>query len=93
MKGCCLVFWSWQRYIGYSRRFEEVRMADDYDTEELLCEIDKTNAIQCSILLTAEEVCHAPILHTAIWEALHKESWKWMNEKFMDIYIENFMSI
>lgn len=93
LKGCCLVFWSWQRYIGYSRRFEEVRMADDDDTEELLSEIDKTNAIQCSILLTAEEVQQAPYLPTAICKELHKDSWKWTNEKEMNVYLDELMSI
>ena len=89
LEGCILVFWSWQRHIGYARKCIEVRHANPEDTESLTTKQDKTFVAQCDILLTAEEVAEAEDLQEAVREALSKSSWKWTNPNFVESQIEN----
>lgn len=89
LEGCILVFWSWQRYIGYARKCIEVRHANPEDTESLTTKQDKTFVTQCDILLTAKEVAEADDLQEAVREALSKPSWKWTNPNFVESQIEN----
>ena len=90
LEGCILVFWSWERYTGYARKCLDVRHAYFTETEALLTKQDRVFATQCDILLTAEEVKHAPDLQEAVSEALLKDSWKWTNRRFVEAMIENF---
>jgi hypothetical protein len=89
LEGAVLVFWSWERYIGYARKLIEVRRADSSDTEAILTKKDKVYTTQCDILLTAEEVENADDLKAAIRERLDSCSWKWTNTSFITEAIEN----
>jgi hypothetical protein len=90
LEGCILVFWSWERYIGYARKCLQVRYAYDNETEQLLTKQDKVFATQCDILLTAEEVANADDIQEAVREALESSTWKWQNTNFVESQIENF---
>ena len=89
LAGSVLVFWSWERYIGYARKLIEVRRAYSDDTEAILTKKDKVYATQCDILLTAEEVAAADNLQEAIRERLEGDFWKWVNSGFITEAIEN----
>lgn len=89
LEGAILVFWSWERYIGYARKFIEVRRATSDDTEAILTKQDKTFVTQCDILLKADEVEAADDLQAAIRERLEDGSWKWTNPGFINFVIEN----
>ena len=90
LEGCILVFWSWERHIGYARKCIEVRRAYSDETETILTKRDKVFVTQCDILLTAEEVNNAENLQESILEALAKSSWKWTNPKFVRNEANNF---
>ena len=90
LEGCILVFWSWERYIGYARKCIEVRRAYSDETETLLTKQDKVFATQCDILLTAEEVENADDLQEAVRSALDRDSWTWNNTRFVESQIEEF---
>jgi hypothetical protein len=89
LEGAVLVFWSWERYIGYARKLIEVRRADSSDTEAILTKKDKVYATQCDIILTAEEVAAADNLKEAIRERLEDGSWKWVNTIFITEAVKN----
>lgn len=91
LEGAVLVFWSWERYIGYARKFIEIRRADSSDTEAILTKEDKVFATQCDVLLTAEQVEEAgEDLHEVMLCRLQDGSWKWQNERFMEQCVEEF---
>lgn len=90
LEGCILVFWSWERYIGYARKCIEVRRAYNDETETILTKQDKVFATQCDILLTADEVGNADNLQDAVLDALAKSEWKWTNPKFVRNEVNNF---
>ena len=90
LEGAVLVFWSWERYIGYARKLIEVRRAYSDDTEALLTKQDKGYATQCAILLKADEVEAADDLQEAIRERLEDGSWKWTNPGFINSQVEGF---
>jgi hypothetical protein len=89
LDGLVLVFWSWERYVGYARKLIEVRRADSSDTEAILTKKDKVYATQCDIILTAEEVAAADNLKEAIRERLEDGSWKWVNTIFITEAVKN----
>lgn len=89
IEGSILIFWSWERYIGYARKCLELRYADSHDTEKLLTKQDRVFATQCDILLTAEEVKQATNIKEAIREEMGKSSWKWTNPSHIETLIEN----
>jgi hypothetical protein len=89
LAGSVLVFWSWERYVGYARKLIEVRRADSSDTEAILTKKDKVYATQCDIILTAEEVAAADNLKEAIRERLEDGSWKWVNTIFITEAVKN----
>ncbi len=90
LDGCILVFWSWHRYIGYARKFIELRRAYSGDTERMLIKQDKVVATQCDVLLTAAEVEAADDLQAAIRDALARDSWKWTNPGAAEREAETF---
>lgn len=90
LEGCILVFWSWERHVGYARKCKDVRRAYDDETETILTKQDRVFATQCDILLTAEEVEQATDLQEAVRDALERDSWKWNNTRFVESLIENF---
>lgn len=83
LDGAILVFWKWERYVGYARKCLEVRKAHRDDTEALLVKRDNTTSPQVDVLLTAEEVGKARDLHEAVSLALGEEHWKWTNPGFV----------
>lgn len=91
LEGAVLVFWSWERYVGYARKFIEVRRGYSDDTEALLTKQDKVFATQCDVLLTADEVSEAgDDLHEVMLDKLQDGSWKWQNTRFMEQCVEEF---
>ena len=56
VEGALLVFWSWDRYVGYARNFEEVRSGYYKETTEMCIPIDKTFSRQCTVLAKASEL-------------------------------------
>ena len=91
LEGAVLVFWSWERYIGYARKFIEIRRGYSDDTEALLTKQDKVFATQCDVVLTAEQVEEAgDDLHEAILDRLTDGTWKWQNQSFMERCVEEF---
>ena len=89
LEGCILVFWYWEKYVGYARKCIDVRKAFSDDTFKILTKSDKTFITQCDILLTSEEVEKADNLCDAIQEALLKSSWKWQNTDFVKSIIND----
>lgn len=82
LEGAILVFWSWEKYIGYARKFIGIRRATSSDTEELITKEDRVFVSQCDVLLTAEEVEEAgESLGEVIAEELISNSWKWTNPR------------
>lgn len=90
LEGAVLVFWSWDRFIGYARKLIEVRRAYSDDTEALLIKQDEIYSTQCDILLDADEVEAADDLQEVIRERLERGCWKWNNPDFITTAIENF---
>lgn len=92
LEGAVLVFWSWERYVGYARKFIEVRRGYSDDKEALLTKQDKVFATQCDVLLTADEVSEAgDDLHEVMLDKLQDGSWKWQNTRFMEQCVEEFL--
>lgn len=83
LEGSILVFWSWERHVGYARKCLEVREARADETERLLTKEDMPFTAQCDILLTADEVRNADNLQEAVAEALGRSDWKWTNTGFV----------
>lgn len=91
LEGAVLVFWSWERYIGYARKFIEIRRGYSDDKEAMLAKQDKVFAKQCDVVLTAAEVKDAgDNLHEAILDRLQDGTWKWQNQSFMERSVEEF---
>ncbi len=89
LEGALLIFWSWEKYIGYARRIVELRYAGSTDTEAILTKKDKVFAVQCDILLTAEEVTNSTNIREDITARLQESSWKWTNPSLIDVTISN----
>lgn len=80
LEGAVLVFWSWERYVGYARKCLEMRRGRSDDTEALLTKQDRVFVAQCDVLLTAQEAEDAgDDLCEAILYRLYDGRWKWTN--------------
>ena len=82
LEGAILVFWSWERYIGYARRFKFIRIATSDDKTAMLTKEDRVFATQCDVLLTKEEAAEAEEnghWEESVRERLDDSSWKWCN--------------
>ena len=92
LDGAILVFWSWERHIGYARKLIDVRFAYHDETEAILAKQDRTYVTQCDVLLTADEVKNAgEYLREAVRKELEdKHDWRWRNPSFIDTLIEQF---
>ena len=89
IEGALLVFWSWQRYIGYSRKCHEIRYARHGETERLLTKADSTCVEQCDVVLTAKEIKEAG--EDFVAEAMNRLSephWKWTNHSQIEQMLE-----
>ena len=87
IKGAIIVAWSWERYIGYARKFHELRYATHDETEVLLTKDDRVNAIQVDIVMTAEEVANSKHLREELTEILQRVHWKWTKPSHVDMAI------
>lgn len=92
LDGAILVFWSWERHIGYARKLIDVRFAYHDETEAILAKQDRTYVTQCDVLLTADEVKSAgEELREAVRQELEdKRDWRWQNPSFIKTLIEQF---
>ena len=93
LDGAILVVWSWQTYVGYARKIEELRYAYYGETERILTKRDKTFVSQIDVVMTAEEVAASTDLESdLIDELLANGNWKWTNpwkvERLIDEIIE-----
>ena len=101
-----LVFWHWDRYVGYARDIEDIRRGYHGETTELCIPIDHTFRTQCSILATKDELegLSAEELKDLVEDRLHDHcgceytqgDWKWTMkaEAYIRRYIrENFEKV
>ena len=92
LEGAILVFWYWERHIGYARKLTDVRYAYGGETEAMLVKRDRTYVEQCDILLTADEVRDAgDALREVVRQKLEDgRDWRWSNPSLIDMLIEQF---
>lgn len=84
LEGCILVFWSWQTYVGYCRKCEEIRYAYSNETSKICIKEDRCYRIQCSILCEVEEIknlSHEEI-NDLVNQKLSDSHWKWQNNAY-----------
>ena len=56
MKGGIVLYWAWEKYVGYARTFERLEYCLD-DVTTILCKpIDHTIITQCTLLVAPEEI-------------------------------------
>lgn len=82
-----LVFWHWNRYVGYARDIEDIRRGYHGETTKLCIPVDHTFRTQCSILATKDEMegLSADELRELVEDRLHDHyeceytqgKWKW----------------
>lgn len=90
LEGAILVFWSWEKHIGYARKFIEIRRGDGHDTEELLTKQDRVFVAQCDAVMSKEEVEKCDDLESELIDRLLiDKSWKWTNEMQVSQEISN----
>jgi len=91
LDGAVLIFWSWERYVGYARKCIEIRYAYSNEKEDILTKRDQTFVAQCDVLLTSEEVAASDNIKESIREALDSRAhWKWTNPNFVEFLIDKF---
>lgn len=56
VEGALLVEWNWERYIGYARNINCIRLGMYSETEEICCKEDMVFRPQVDVLCTAEEL-------------------------------------
>lgn len=81
VEGAVLVFWSYQRYVGYCSKCGEIRFGESGETEKLCMPIDEVLRTQCSVLCDAEEVkgLKKEELRKVIYKHLEEKKWRWCN--------------
>lgn len=93
LNGAILVFWRWEKYVGYCRKLIEVRDAYYDETERILTKEDKVYVPQCDVLVTAEERdgLDNDALIGIVEERLNESSWRWNNNvsTFIEEYAES----
>lgn len=91
VEGAVLVFWSYQRYVGYCRKCEEIRFGESGETEKLCMPIDEVRRTQCSVLCDADEVygLSKEGLRKVIYKHLGEKEWKWNNSPYR--YADEFL--
>lgn len=96
--GALLVFWSWNRYIGYARDLREIREGM-YDEDESICiKQDRTFVTQCDVLIEKQEMegLSREDRRSLIEQRLGESKWKWTMkaEAYIRRYIrENFEKV
>lgn len=104
VEGDLLVFWNWERYVGYARNIEDIRRGYHGETTELCIPIDHTFRTQCSILATKDELegLSAEELKDLVEDRLYDHcdceytqgDWKWTMkaENWISSYLRDFES-
>ena len=91
IEGSIVVCWSWDRYVGYARKFEELRYAYCGETKRLLTKRDSTFVQQYDIVMTADEVAASEDLRADLEDALWSYGWKWNNTHAVYAAIEELV--
>ncbi len=90
--GSIIVLWSWHKYVGYARKFHELRYVTNEQVKDLVKE-DSTFATQMDIVMNADDVADAEergFLHDALYDELIDRDWKWTNEGEVMNAIDDF---
>jgi len=98
LDGALLVFWSWNRYIGYARDLQEIREGMYGEDESICIKQDKTFVTQCDVLIEKQELegLSKQDRRTLIEQRLGESHWKWTMKAEVAIhrYIrENFEKV
>jgi hypothetical protein len=96
--GALLVFWSWNRYIGYARDLQEIREGYYSEDESLCIKEDKVFVTQCDVLIEKQELegLSKQERRQLIEKRLGESHWKWTMkaEAYIRRYIrENFEKV
>lgn len=89
IEGSIVVVWQWHRYVGYARKFVELRYAYDGETEANLTEDDTVSGDKIDIVMTKEEVENCEDLESALTDKLIAD-WKWTNVRDVERAIDEF---
>ena len=98
VEGALLVFWSWNRYIGYARDLQEIREGYYSEDETLCIKKDKVFVPQCDVLIEKQELegLSKQDRRALIEQRLGESHWKWTMkaEAYIRHYIrENFEKV
>ena len=77
--GALLVFWSWNRYIGYARDLQEIREGLYSEDESMCIKVDKVFHTQCDVLIEKQELegLSQQDRRLLIEQRLGESNWKW----------------
>ena len=94
--GALLVFWSWNRYIGYARDLQEIREGMYGEDESICIKQDKTFVTQCDVLIEKQELegLSREDRRSLIEQRLGESQWKWTMkaEAYIREYLRDFES-
>jgi len=94
--GALLVFWSWNRYIGYARDLQEIREGMYGEDESICIKQDKTFVTQCDVLIEKQELegLSREDRRSLIEQRLGESQWKWtmQSEAYIREYLRDFES-
>ena len=94
--GALLVFWSWNRYIGYARDLQEIREGMYGEDESICIKQDKTFVTQCDVLIEKQELegLSREDRRSLIEQRLGESQWKWtmQAEAYIREYLRDFES-
>lgn len=84
VEGAVLVFWTWNRFVGYSRECSEIQFGYSGETERICIPKDSVIETQCSVLCDADEVygLSKVELRKIIYKHLEGKEWKWNNSPY-----------
>lgn len=90
IEGSIVVVWQWHRYVGYARKFVELRYAYDGETEANLTKDDTVCGNKIDIIMTKEEVESCEDLESELTDKLIAD-WKWTNTGDVERAIDDFI--
>ena len=94
VEGALLVFWSWNRYIGYARDLQEIREGMYGEDESICIKQDKTFVTQCDVLIEKQELegLSREDRRSLIEQRLGESQWKWTMkaEAYIREYLRDF---
>lgn len=92
--GALLVFWSWNRYIGYARDLREIREGMYGEDESICIKQDRTFVTQCDVLIEKQELegLSREYRRSLIEQRLGESHWKWTMkaESYIHEYLRDF---